>query len=167
MGRPLSRLRHSRSARRSSIERRGSGPSRDDVAYLQDHCRYPVRVCHGPERRYDSVCVVLCRAILDPCSFTQHRLSRFTSSYLALYSALNWRTCATLGYCSTMSATIVEAARMNPVEAAVAVTIASLITIGLDRRLHKNARALVYNNKPGNLTREAYQFLRFMPRTED
>jgi hypothetical protein len=43
--------------------------------------------------------------------------------YLTTFSMLNWRTCAELGYCGSVTATVLETLRASPVSAAFSVVI--------------------------------------------
>jgi hypothetical protein len=47
------------------------------------------------------------------------------AGYLLTASVLNWRTCAELGYCSTVASTVIETFRTKPVSAAFAVALLS------------------------------------------
>jgi hypothetical protein len=49
--------------------------------------------------------------------------------YLVTASILNWRTCAELGYCSTVAATVTETLRTKPVLAAFGVAALSLVSL--------------------------------------
>lgn len=46
--------------------------------------------------------------------------------YLMVHTALDWRTCAELGYCGSVAATVMETARTRPIEAAFAVVVLSI-----------------------------------------
>lgn len=52
--------------------------------------------------------------------------------YLASFSFLNWRTCAELGYCSTVAATVWETFRIRPVLYAWGVVLLALLAIVMD-----------------------------------
>jgi hypothetical protein len=54
--------------------------------------------------------------------------------YLATFSMLNWRTCASVGYCGTVVSTILLTLKTNPVLAAFAVIVLSGATVLLDMR---------------------------------
>ena len=54
------------------------------------------------------------------------------AGYLASFSFLNWRTCAELGYCSTVGATVWETFRIRPVTYAWGVVFLSLLNIIMD-----------------------------------
>lgn len=62
--------------------------------------------------------------------------------YLATYSALNWRTCAALGYCGSVRSTILETARTHPAEAAFGVMILAAAAICLDDRRTRQRTAV-------------------------
>jgi hypothetical protein len=53
----------------------------------------------------------------------------FAFVYLAAYSALDWRTCAALGYCKSVPATVLETATAHSVEAMFGVAIFNLIAL--------------------------------------
>jgi hypothetical protein len=52
--------------------------------------------------------------------------------YLTTASMLNWRTCAELGYCSTVASTVLETLKTKPILALFAVAIFSFIAIALN-----------------------------------
>ncbi len=54
--------------------------------------------------------------------------------YLTTYSILNWRSCAELGYCSTVASTVLTTFRTKPVLAAFAVILLSAAALSLDAR---------------------------------
>jgi len=60
--------------------------------------------------------------------------------YLAVFSVLNWRTCSELGYCSTVSATVIETLTTRPVEAMFAVAIFGFAALLLDRNRLRTTR---------------------------
>lgn len=57
--------------------------------------------------------------------------------YLLTASILNWRTCAELGYCSTVASTVIETFRTKPVLAAFAVAVLGSISLSLHTDQHK------------------------------
>jgi hypothetical protein len=62
--------------------------------------------------------------------------------YLLTASILNWRTCAELGYCSTVASTVIETFRTKPVLAAFAVAALDSMSLSLHKDQHKtDARA--------------------------
>ena len=58
--------------------------------------------------------------------------------YLITASMLDWRTCAELGYCGTVSSTVLETLRTKPVLAAFAVAILSVAALLLDQSGRKS-----------------------------
>ena len=58
----------------------------------------------------------------------------FAFVYLVAYSALDWRTCAELGYCKTVLATVLETAATRPVEAMFGVAFFNLIALLLRKQ---------------------------------
>jgi hypothetical protein len=54
-------------------------------------------------------------------------LSLMALTYLGAYSALNWRTCSELGYCISVTATVMQTLSTNMVLAFFAVVILSLL----------------------------------------
>jgi len=61
-------------------------------------------------------------------------LSLMALTYLAAYSALNWRTCSELGYCESITATVMQTLSTNMVLAFFAVVILSLLAHLVDDR---------------------------------
>ena len=61
-------------------------------------------------------------------------LSLMALTYLGAYTALNWRTCAELGYCESLSVTIMQTLSTNVVLAFFAVVILSLSALLVDDR---------------------------------
>jgi hypothetical protein len=61
-------------------------------------------------------------------------LSLMALTYLGAYSALNWRTCSELGYCESLTATVMQTLSTNMVLAFFAVVILSLIALLVDDR---------------------------------
>ena len=55
------------------------------------------------------------------------------AGYLITASMLNWRTCAELGYCSTVLATVLETVKTKNLLASLAVALMSFLAIHLDR----------------------------------
>lgn len=55
-------------------------------------------------------------------------------AYLAAYSALNWRTCASFGFCSSVSATVLLTLRTHSVLAFFAAAILSIATVVTDAK---------------------------------
>jgi hypothetical protein len=53
-------------------------------------------------------------------------------AYLAVYSALNWRTCTSLGYCGSIASTVLMTLRTHSVLAFFAVAVFSFAAMGLD-----------------------------------
>jgi hypothetical protein len=62
--------------------------------------------------------------------------------YLTTYSMLDWRTCAELGYCSTVGSTVLETLRTKPVAAAFLVIVLTLGALSLDPGPHPRAMKL-------------------------
>ena len=65
-------------------------------------------------------------------SFWRHRASvaaHFATAfaYLLSYSMLNWRTCAEMGYCGTVTSTVVETLETKPILAAFVVVLCVLL----------------------------------------
>ena len=61
-------------------------------------------------------------------------LSLMALTYLGAYSALNWRTCSELGYCLSMTATVMQTLSTNMVLAFFFVVILSLLAQLVDDR---------------------------------
>lgn len=61
-------------------------------------------------------------------------LSLMALTYLGAYSALNWRTCSELGYCESITATVMQTLSTNIVLAFFAVVILSLLAQLVDDR---------------------------------
>ncbi len=61
-------------------------------------------------------------------------LAVFAVIYLTVYSALDWRTCAALGYCGTVTATILTTFETRAVLAYFAMAICGFSATGLDPR---------------------------------
>ena len=61
-------------------------------------------------------------------------LSLMALTYLGAYSALNWRTCSELGYCQSLTATVLQTLSTNVVLAFFAVVILSLMAQLVDDR---------------------------------
>ena len=64
-------------------------------------------------------------------------LTLLAIGYLVTASALNWRTCAELGYCSTVASTVFQTLKTKPVLCAFAIPALSLILFLLRRKQHK------------------------------
>lgn len=61
-------------------------------------------------------------------------LSLMALTYLGAYSTLNWRTCSELGYCQSVTATVMQTLSTNMVLAFFAVVIVSLMALLIDNR---------------------------------
>jgi hypothetical protein len=61
-------------------------------------------------------------------------LSLMALTYLGAYTALNWRTCSELGYCESVTATVMQTLSTNMVLAFFAVVILSLLAQLVDDR---------------------------------
>jgi hypothetical protein len=59
----------------------------------------------------------------------------FAIAYLAVYSALNWRTCASLGDCGSVPETVLLTLRTHSALAFFAVAICSLAALVMDNKL--------------------------------
>ncbi len=57
-----------------------------------------------------------------------------TVGYLAAFTALDWRTCAEHGICSSVAATTLETLRAHPMETMLAIAVLTLFSILLDRK---------------------------------
>jgi hypothetical protein len=78
-------------------------------------------------------------------SFWRQRMSvgfhwAFALGYLTVFSMLDWRTCAELGYCTSVAATVLETLATRPVEATFAVAILNLCALLLYSRTRLKAR---------------------------
>lgn len=69
-------------------------------------------------------------------------LSLMALTYLGAYSALNWRTCSELGYCMSMTATVMQTLSTNVMLAFFSVVVLSLLAQLVDDRtaLWRNGR---------------------------
>jgi hypothetical protein len=67
-----------------------------------------------------------------PVSRAAFVLSLMALVYLAVYSALNWRTCSEYGYCQSVIGTVLQTLSTNTVLGFFAVVILSLIAILVD-----------------------------------
>jgi hypothetical protein len=56
------------------------------------------------------------------------------AAYLAIYSALDWRTCSDAGYCQSIAQTVWKTATARPVEAPFAVAVVHLMALLFARR---------------------------------
>ena len=56
------------------------------------------------------------------------------AGYLAVYSALDWRTCSEMGYCHGVMQTVLQTLTVRPVEAVFAVAVFNLATLHLQRK---------------------------------
>jgi hypothetical protein len=77
-------------------------------------------------------CLVPATSILIFCFARSHRIEAALQavvavSFLMLYSMINWRTCAEMGYCGTVAATVLETVKTRTVEAALAVVALTLV----------------------------------------
>jgi hypothetical protein len=72
--------------------------------------------------------------VVRPPSRAAVLLSLMALTYLGAYSALNWRTCAELGYCESIPATVMQTLSTNIVLAFFAVVILTLIAQLVDDR---------------------------------
>lgn len=70
--------------------------------------------------------------LVRPASRSTFLLSLMALTYLGTYSALNWRTCAELGYCESIIATIMQTLSTDMVLAFFAVVILNLIALLVD-----------------------------------
>jgi hypothetical protein len=61
--------------------------------------------------------------------------------YVAVYAALNWRTCASFGYCGSVASTVLQALRTHSVIAFFAAAILSIAAMYLARTEPSVARA--------------------------
>lgn len=61
-------------------------------------------------------------------------LSLMALTYLGAYSALNWRTCSELGYCMSMTATVMQTLSTNVMLAFFSVVVLSLLAQLVDDR---------------------------------
>ncbi|MGA7244494.1 MAG: hypothetical protein WBX19_15005 [Terracidiphilus sp.] len=59
-------------------------------------------------------------------------LSLMALTYLGAYSALNWRSCSELGYCDSITATVMQTLSTNMVLAFFAVVVLSLLALLVD-----------------------------------
>jgi len=62
-------------------------------------------------------------------------------AYLAVYSALNWRTCSSLGYCGSVASTVLMTLRSHSALAYFAVALLSIAPARLDRTAPPPAQA--------------------------
>jgi uncharacterized protein (UPF0128 family) len=60
--------------------------------------------------------------------------------YLTTFSMLNWRTCAELGYCSAITATVIETLKIKPVLAAFGVVVFSIAANLVDAHHNRKSR---------------------------
>ena len=77
---------------------------------------FPVFMLVGPARRS-----IVLQSVIDP-------------AYLAVYSMLDWRTCAELGYCGSAISTVLETLRTPQVLACFAAALFSLAALLVDRK---------------------------------
>jgi hypothetical protein len=70
--------------------------------------------------------------LVRPTSRSTFLLSLMALTFLGTYSALNWRTCSELGYCGTVTATVMQTLSTNLVLAFFAVVILKLIALLVD-----------------------------------
>ena len=70
--------------------------------------------------------------LVRPPSRSQTLLAVLALGYLAIYSMLNWRTCAELGYCGTVASTIIETLKTRTVLAYLAVVVLSFFALAVD-----------------------------------
>jgi hypothetical protein len=80
---------------------------------------------------------ILCLPVLlisRPPQRAAFLLSLMALTYLAAYSALNWRTCSELGYCESVTSTVVQTLSTNRVLAFFAVVILILLAQLVDDR---------------------------------
>jgi hypothetical protein len=68
------------------------------------------------------------------------------AGYLVIYSMLDWRTCAELGYCNGVSATVLQTLTARPVEACFAVAVLNLAAV-LSRGMRRPARDAAFANQ--------------------
>jgi hypothetical protein len=105
---------------------------------------YGIGRCFGVDLRQDTLlsalyCAlpVLCFPVfllVRPRHLAAIVLSLMALTYLGAYSALNWRTCSELGYCESLTATVMETLSTNMVLAFFAVVILSLLAQLVDDR---------------------------------
>jgi hypothetical protein len=104
---------------------------------------YGARSCGSADFRQDAVlmglfCILpLLSLPVFLLSFKWSRCSAalqwiFAVGYLAVYSMLDWRTCAELGYCRGVAWTVFETSKARPVEAYFAVAVFSLAALSLN-----------------------------------
>ena len=65
----------------------------------------------------------------------------FAVIYLAVYSALNWRTCASAGYCGSMASTVLMTLKTHAALAYLGVAILSIVAISMQRKRLVNPQA--------------------------
>ena len=70
--------------------------------------------------------------LVRPLSRSTFFLSLMALTFLATYSALNWRTCSELGYCDSIVATVMQTLSTNMVLTFFAVVILNLIALLVD-----------------------------------
>jgi hypothetical protein len=70
--------------------------------------------------------------LVRPPSRSLTLLAVLALGYLAIYSMLNWRTCAELGYCGTVASTIIETLKTRTVLAYLAVVVLSFFALAVD-----------------------------------
>ena len=70
--------------------------------------------------------------LVRPLSRSTFFLSLMALTFLATYSALNWRTCSELGYCESILATVMQTLSTNMVLTFFAVVILNLIALLVD-----------------------------------
>jgi hypothetical protein len=105
---------------------------------------YGIGRCFGVDLRQDTLlsalyCAlpVLCFPVfllVRPRHLAAIVLSLMALTYLGAYSTLNWRTCSELGYCESLTATVMETLSTNMVLAFFAVVILSLLAQLVDDR---------------------------------
>ena len=93
--------------------------------------------------------IALCRSFVSRCLLLVRASSRaavllslMALTYLGAYSALNWRTCSELGYCMSMTATVMQTLSTNVMLAFFSVVVLSLLAQLVDDRtaLWRNGR---------------------------
>jgi hypothetical protein len=79
--------------------------------------------------------------LVRPASRAAFLLAVLACGFLVAYSALNWRTCAELGYCTSILATVLETLSTRQVLGFLAVAAISLIAEKVDDSGSSNVKA--------------------------
>jgi hypothetical protein len=72
--------------------------------------------------------------LVRPARRSTAMLAMLAIAYLAVYSRLDWRTCAELGYCGSVASTVLETLRTRPVLEYFGVAIFSFAALLVDDR---------------------------------